>query len=333
MASGSKGDGRVTRRPALRLVVDRDKTTPPSPAPRYAKARRIGLSRDASFDEAVTAVFCVFLDHFGANAPGLAEADDPEAVHQLRVALRRLRVFLGLLQRVAPATQLVKASADAKTLASAFGAARDWRLLLQRLEREFPDPSKEPGASELLAAARRRVDETQESARAALGAPAARDLLDETRAILESRVWRNLAPSLSQKQTARPFAFRQLSRLHKAAASRCKQVETLAPLRRHEARIALKKLRYAAEFFETLFEKDRARDYIDRLATVQEWLGEDHDWTTAERLLGEIAEESKPVTRRAIRTILAAGAKARRATLAGAGKSVKRLRKADRFWR
>jgi triphosphatase len=332
MVSGSKAGAGVTKSPALLLVADRGEA-PPSPPRRYTKARRIALDRDASLDEAVTAVFSVFLDHFAANAPGLAEAGDPEAVHQLRVALRRLRVFLGLLQRVAPSPQLVKASADAKTLASAFGAARDWRLLLERLEGEFPDPSQEPGAAELLAAVRRRVDETEESARGALGAPAARDLLRETRAILKSRVWRGFSPDLAQRRSARPFALRQLSRLHKGAASRCKQVERLAPLRRHEARIALKKLRYAAEFFETLFEEDRARDYIDRLATVQEWLGEDHDWTTAERLLSEIAEESKPVTRRAIRTLLAEGAKARRKILAGAGKSVKRLRKADRFWR
>ena len=58
--------------------------------------------------------------------------------------------------------------------------------------------------------------------------------------------------------------------------------------RRHAARIALTKTRYAAEFFESLFGRSEARTYLRRLAAIQEALGEDNDRRAAERLLGEV---------------------------------------------
>jgi len=330
MAVRGKGADGVARRPALRLVSDRDCA---SPATRHVKAVRIALDDDASLDEAVTTILSGCLDHFAANAPGLAEDDDPEALHQLRVALRRLRVLLGLLQRVATAPAIAKAAIDAKALASAFGPARDWRLLHERLTGELSNLSgQEPGFDRLVATVGRRAQESQESARAALGATAAREFLAETRALLQARIWRDVAPDLVRKGSARVFAFRQLSRLHKRAARSCKNIGQLSPARRHDARIALKKARYASEFFGTLFDEERARAYLERVEKAQEKLGEDNDWTTAGRLLAEIERDADGETRRAIRAVLSRGAEERRKSLDHATKSAKRLRDADRFW-
>jgi len=54
----------------------------------------------------------------------------------------------------------------------------------------------------------------------------------------------------------------------------------LSPERRHEARIALKKARYGAEFFESLFSGKDARAYLRDLAMIQDQLGDENDRAT-----------------------------------------------------
>ena len=57
---------------------------------------------------------------------------------------------------------------------------------------------------------------------------------------------------------------------------------------RHAVRIAAKKLRYAAEFFSSLYPGKRTRKYIGALAALQDFLGTFNDSATTETLLQEI---------------------------------------------
>src|SRR5207244_2816775 len=70
---------------------------------------------------------------------------------------------------------------------------------------------------------------------------------------------------------------------------RSKRLRQLAPADRHRARIAAKKLRYAAEFFAPLYREARAARYIDALARLQGALGKLNDLATADRLLDDLA--------------------------------------------
>ncbi len=58
---------------------------------------------------------------------------------------------------------------------------------------------------------------------------------------------------------------------------------------RHEVRIAVKKLRYATEFFASLFPRKAARSYIKALAVLQDELGVLNDAATTELLLQHLA--------------------------------------------
>ncbi len=62
---------------------------------------------------------------------------------------------------------------------------------------------------------------------------------------------------------------------------------------RHSARIAAKRLRYAAEFLASLFSATRVARYIERLAALQDVLGGLNDAAVDEALLREV-EQADP---------------------------------------
>ena len=66
----------------------------------------------------------------------------------------------------------------------------------------------------------------------------------------------------------------------------------LAPEERHRLRIALKKLRYATEFFDSGYKKKRTARYLAALKQLQDALGHLNDVAVAERLVGSHLERS-----------------------------------------
>ena len=58
---------------------------------------------------------------------------------------------------------------------------------------------------------------------------------------------------------------------------------------RHEMRKRLKKLRYALSFFQSLFEKKKAKPYLKDLARLQDAFGALNDLATARTILGDLA--------------------------------------------
>jgi triphosphatase len=330
-------DGAASSARALRLVAsDGEILGPRRKAAVPVKAARLALSADDSFDGAVGRILGDCLDHFAANIPALRQTGDAEAVHQLRVALRRLRAFLGLLKRVVPANpELASAATRARVIASALGEARDWHVLREGLERgprEFL--RDEPGFFALLDAVELRRLRAQEAARAMIAAPTTQQFVRELRGVISRRAWRGGSRGLEEKGSARVFAAKALNRLHKRAVKSCEGVAALQPERRHRARIALKKARYAAEFFESLFCRKAARAYLRGLASIQDLLGEDNDRRTAARLLTEItAEDASPETLRAICFLRGWRAQAQQRDLIAMKESEKRLRRLKPFWR
>ncbi len=330
-------DGAASSERALRLVAsDGEIVGRGGKAAVPVKSERLALSADDSFDHAIGRILGDCLDHFAANIPALRQTGDAEAVHQLRVALRRLRAFLGLLKRVVPANpELANAATRARIIASALGEARDWHLLCEGLEqgpREFL--RDEPGFFALLDAVELRRLRALEAARAMIIAPTTQQFVRELRRLISRRAWREGSRGLEEKGSARVFAAKAMNRLHRRALKRCEGVAALEPEQRHRARIALKKARYAAEFFESLFSQKAARAYLRGLATIQDQLGEDNDRRTAARFLSEItAEDASQQTSRAICFLRGWRAQAQQRCLVAMEESERRLRRLKPFWR
>ncbi len=223
------------------------------------------------------------LDRFVANRAIFLEMETEESVHQMRVALRRLRGAVGLFRVALSGPALTSAAARAKTIARALGDARDGDVFLALLAAGPGAAEEAPDLAMLRVAARQRRDAGYSSASEILREAATTLFVDELRRLIAARDWR-VAPGADAAGSARDFARNALSRLQKRARRKCRDLATQTAEERHEARIALKKLRYAAEFFEGLFGRQKAtRACIRALAALQDGLGGFNDLAAANR--------------------------------------------------
>ncbi|MFS3134864.1 CHAD domain-containing protein [Gluconacetobacter sacchari] len=254
-------------------------------------AAPVELEPGDSVCRAVARIAAVLRDHLTANLPVAIDGRNVEGVHQVRVALRRFRALVALLRRDYPCATLDEAAARARRLARAVGDARDWDVfLLETL----------PGLSPLgrmgvnvagmllpLAAARR--DAAYDGVRQILGGEDARWVLRLVNRLAEGELWdeaRSPAGLKALEEPAGAFAVRHLARLHRKVLRKGRGFTLLTPPQRHEVRLALKRLRYAAEFFVTLHAPGHAgRRYLHRLAAMQAALGMDSDVLTTRLLL------------------------------------------------
>ena len=89
-----------------------------------AGAEPIVFAADASIDTAIAVILQNTIEHFLSNWASLRASDDPESIHQMRVALRRMRSAIAILSATAPCPQFSEIRAKAKDLADRLGLAR-----------------------------------------------------------------------------------------------------------------------------------------------------------------------------------------------------------------
>ena len=94
-----------------------------------AKPHKVGRSQVAggmSANDAFKTLITGCLAHYAANQRGMLKRGDPEYLHQMRVALRRLRSVFNTFAPLFPASVLAPPIAEARWLGRMLGAARDW---------------------------------------------------------------------------------------------------------------------------------------------------------------------------------------------------------------
>ena len=271
------------------------------------KAGKLNLDADTTVEGAIARIVRTCVNHMAANEAVSLKGEDPEGIHQMRVALRRLRSALALFRDFIPADQYRWLAGEVKWLADNLGPARDWDVFLTellepvRLSFHRADGHGKPLQEDidaLAAAARAKRDRAYESAREAILSARYTTLLLKVGAWVESRGWRAQRVSEHSARLFDPvegLADHLLSRRAKKARRAGQGFADLSVAERHELRIALKKLRYAAEFFRSLHEDKPARRYIQQLAAFQDALGHLNDVATATRLLHELHDDgSRP---------------------------------------
>ena len=175
---------------------------------------------------------------------------------------------------------------------------------------------------------------------------AARSLLDElettlfvlrTQSLLARRAWRNSlsGPELSVLTSpASAFARDVLERLNALALKRGKKLSDLSDEQRHELRIALKNMRYAAEFFGSLFgPRKKIEAYLRRVSALQALLGAHNDVVTAKQLLATCVAKRGPSVDGAVGFVI--GWHARGATIADQElrEAWRKFKRIEPFWR
>jgi triphosphatase len=301
------------------------------------KAVPIQFAPEATLDDAVQAVISNTLWHFVANWAALREAQDPDASHQMRVALRRMRAALAMFKRTLPCSEFEGLRGEAKRIASALGPARECDVFREMVERgPLAHPDQPANCNTLLVAIEERRMAAYEAARSRLEDRDTTLFVLKVQSLLARRAWRNTlsGPELAQLTApAAAFAQQTLDRLRNRALKRGKKLVELSDEARHDLRIVLKNLRYGAEFYRGLFGRRRdVQAYLRTVSALQDLLGAHNDAVTARQFLSGLATLHDADAERASGFIL--GWQARGISLADAelGSAWKTFKQAKPFW-
>jgi inorganic triphosphatase YgiF len=249
------------------------------------------------------------ISHFLGNWPAFTSGDRVKAVHQMRVAMRRMRSILGVFQRSFPCAEFVRFRQQAKAIAAALADARDWDVFIDLVCHgplaAFPN---EAGLPLLLAAAERHRAAGYETATATLAAAATSGFILSLQAFIARHGWRNgpsgeNLPSLTAPSDV--FFAEHLMRLHRKIVKSGKNFDRMTPYHRHELRKELKKLRYLVDFFGDLFDlRGNKKAYVKTVSILQDQLGIFNDMTTAEEMVARLHSGDDPAAIRATGIII-----------------------------
>ncbi len=255
-------------------------------AERPVKGDAPDIAKKDTLASALQTLIWSCLLHLQRNLRGAMNSDDAEYLHQIRVALRRLRVVLRMAEKLCADDQLVALGQEVATLCAALGRTREWDVFIAQTAQPIcARMAGHAGLQALLAASERQRDKCYAVLR---GAAQARELQC---LMLRFAVWMNGSywQQGEAMPSARDFAARRLHKLARQFAQSGQYLNTLDAARLHSLRILSKKLRYSAEFFATLYDRQKTRSFLAALSEVQEVLGLINDIAVAHRLLDELA--------------------------------------------
>jgi CHAD domain-containing protein len=298
--------------------------------PVKARARRIDPSMPP--EDVFRATLSDGLSQMTANAAAVRAGRPVQGLHQLRVALRRLEVVLKAFGEEFQQEWLTDLRGRAKVLSSRLGPARDLDVFLTQLL-DAPAEEHERGA---FLALRARVEEMRdkawkEASECVSGADFAL-FAEDVAALALSGLPMARDPKLSR------VAKRLLTRQEARAMKRGKRVRDGEEAHLHRLRIALKRLRYTAEFLGPLYPKKKVRAYVKELRRLQDRLGAINDIAHVRATVASLARESDmkrvPGAERYAAGLVGGWYRARRpAIVKQALKRWKRFRVVKPFWR
>jgi triphosphatase len=246
------------------------------------------FSPDAGLPEVVRSAGRSCLLPLLANQEILAAREDPEAVHQLRVAARRFLSLLRLFRKVLDPATAGPLRQDLRWLLGELAPLRDLDVLLAEiLPPVLEARPADPHLAELRRALEDRRGAVRDRALAAVLSPRF------TRLVLRVGLWLEedtVRPGKGgRSRRPRRFASRALRRMDRRVRKEGRGLQDLSPAERHRLRIRVKRLRYAGELLLPLFpHAGGGRKWRRRLGALQDRLGELQDVAVAEVLLREL---------------------------------------------
>ena len=232
-------------------------------------------SRAFSFDQTTG-----LLERLALQIKRTSHSRAPEAVHDLRVAIRRFTQALDISKPFLPSRAVKKIRRRIKAIMTLAGAVRDCDIALKLVT--F---SKAKDAATVAAKLRTRRTNAQKVLAASLRQWTAENSVSKWRHVLEGEAATSKSPSATVEAVAR----RELPRLAEAffregrhAASQEASAKQL-----HKFRLAAKRFRYSLELFAELY-GPVAGDWVEQLRTTQALLGSINDCAVTRRLVEEL---------------------------------------------
>jgi triphosphatase len=273
------------------------------------------------------------------NEPA-AMARQAEGIHQMRVAVRRLRSALSALKPMLPAEHQRWANDELKRIGSALGAARNWDVFAASLVPPVSTALPLDRDLDRLASAKEgRRQASYDAAIEEIASPRYTAALLRLMRWFEGRGWRDQPVSEDSAKLLAPIG--ELApglldqRLHRVK-KRSRHFAELGPPERHTLRIALKQLRYTIELLGGLFGGRAVKAYVKHLKPLQAALGDANDVKVAHALVTELRSANGSDGRAIDRgggLVLGWHEREVAAREAAVRKDLRRLKEAKPFWR
>jgi inorganic triphosphatase YgiF len=254
------------------------------------RAGAVRLKPDESAEAVFRRIAEESLRQMHGNESAIIAGGGAEAIHQFRVALRRLRAAAGTFRDLIEESVYDRWSRDLKWTHQAFGRARDLDVVAKEtmapLQRQYPS---DPGLQMIA----RVTEEARLAARTlAQGAIDSRRYslmqLDIAR-LLNNAGWIRASGSPTAATSVLEFARKQLQRRYKRVRKLGDQWPNLETPDLHRLRILVKKMRYAAQSFSSLFPGKAGRGFFAGLETLQDCLGSLNDGLVGQQYMSELA--------------------------------------------
>ncbi len=250
------------------------------------------LSKKADTAAAFEEIAYSCLRHMIGNEGAVGNGDG-EGIHQMRVGMRRFRVAMSIFKNLVRDREFQRLKSELERLDRILGKVRDLDILLEEKIGRASRSTRRTGEAAFLHVI--LVGKRQASfqkVKAALASRRYRQLKLHIALWLAGGAWReNISFASLGSLQAKRFARKTLLHLSEKIAREIDHMERLDDRRRHKLRIAVKKVRYAAEFFENLFgHRGRYRKCLKALERLQEVLGRLNDIQTQRRAIAGAAQ-------------------------------------------
>jgi CHAD domain-containing protein len=258
--------------------------------PNKPDARTIGIQAADGMPEAARKVLEFHFRRLKNREAGVRAGSDPEELHNMRVAARRMRAAWRVFDGSFKAGKTRRLRRRLGVVADRLGTVRDLDVLLAHLEayRDGLEPVQRPGLDPLISLWRRQRTGAREQLIDELDSREYEGFVDDMDEFLESGA--NAAATLvapTSPHRVRDRAPSQIWSCYEAVrvyelVLPWADIETL-----HALRISTKWLRYTLEFFGELLGPDSER-LLSRVVALQEHLGDLHDADAAAKLTRDV---------------------------------------------
>lgn len=250
--------------------------------PAWSKAGAFVLEPGVSLDDAIALTMGRCYGHWMNNQAAALDGRDIEGVHQMRVALRRLRAALRLFAPWLDDGSQARFTADVRWIAASLALVRDLDVLrhvtLAPLREAFPGDSDLARLEECIGNRRRNACRRLVLA---LGSPRYTSAVLTLGQWIVERGWSAGDPLLDSP--AEPHFSRALSGVYSQVLSHGEGFATLNAVARHQLRLRIKRLRYAIQFVGPVFQG--TGPWLQALSDLQDALGAANDAAVAGDLI------------------------------------------------
>lgn len=263
-------------------------------SPTIVKAKPVKLRRKMLANKAFKKIAETCLIQLQGNQDMVLHGSDVEGVHQMRIALRRLRSALKVFSEITEKKSSACIIEELEWMTNILGDARDLDVLVtQTLPPMLKQMQNQASLVSLAKIAKQKRLQAYSEARQAITSQRYQRLLLTLGDWLENQRW---VKQKTAEVTVDAIAKATLSKRYKQLKKGGKWLNHAESEERHETRIAAKKLRYLAEFFAELYPSKNTKPLIKCLSQLQDQLGIMNDISVTSELLIKVMGQ-KPTRR------------------------------------